>query len=517
VLERARTQPRRHQLIGAEKLITEPVVALFDEMGAGKTKQIIDAACVLHERDEIDTVIVICPAAVRSVWFDQELGELAKHLWNTNCSHITEYHSRLREWHHGPKGCKKPLQWVITNYDFVRNPARFEMFKALAGPKTWLVLDESSAVKNIQAKQTKACLALRKHCGRVTILNGTPVSQNPGDMYAQGRILDEKILECKNWYHFRARYAVLGGFRGKQIMGWRDVEDIQRRFKPYVLRRLKKDCLDLPPKLDPVVQTVTLSDESWKLYKELREEMLVWLDDNTQATAAQAGVRAMRLAQITSGYLGGLIASRPCPCNGAVGCTTCYGLGIIEAPIPPRAVGSEKVDHVLDWIETRLSEDPKIKVLIWCRFRAEVERLERELLGQTRFLAIRVGKIYGGQTRDERGEALRFLDPRTTPDAPVVVIGTPASGSMGLNLTAAHEVIYVSNDYSLKTRLQSEDRVHRTGQTHAVSYLDLEAVGPKGQKTVDHLVLKSLRMKQDMASFTAGAWVQAIRGLEEEA
>jgi SNF2 family DNA or RNA helicase len=82
---------------------------------------------------------------------------------------------------------------------------------------------------------------------------------------------------------------------------------------------------------------------------------------------------------------------------------------------------------------------------------------------------------------------------------------------MGLNLTAAHTVMYLSNDYSLKTRLQSEDRVHRPGQTNVVSYYDVVATGPDGQKTIDHHIIKALREKNDIATWTTSAWLAALR------
>lgn len=71
-------------------------------------------------------------------------------------------------------------------------------------------------------------------------------------------------------------------------------------------------------------------------------------------------------------------------------------------------------------------------------------------------------------------------------------------------------MLYMSNDFSLKTRLQSEDRVHRPGQMHPVSYFDVIATGPQGQKTIDHAVVKSLKAKEDIADFTTAAWLDAL-------
>jgi hypothetical protein len=506
-LDSARYPPFAHQVIGVQRLSDAPFLGLFDEMGAGKTKQVIDAAQVLYGRGEIGHVIVVAPASVRAVWADPdpEIGELAKHLWCETPAVVTEYHARVRRWLSGPEA-RHPLEWLVTNYDFVRDGERRDYLASLGGPRTLLVLDESSAVKNHRAIQTRACYAVRKTCGRVWLLNGTPVAHNPLDMYAQGQLLSPKILDVKSFFHFRARYAIMGGWRQKQIIGWQNLEDLQRRFAPHVLRRLKTDCLDLPPKLPAVTLTVSLAPETWAVYREMRDEMVAWLGQQTVSVAAQAGVKAMRLAQITSGFLGGIQEERPCSCDGEGECSRCGSTGVVTIGKPPVEIGREKLDLFLGWLNERLTDEPGFKVLVWCRFRAEVERL----LGALPDVVER-GAIWGGQSREERGLTLRLLSPGSAPAGPVVVVGTPASGSMGLNLAAASAVVYVSNDHSLKTRLQSEDRVHRPGQTRAVSYFDVMATGPRGQRTIDHAVIKALREKQDLATWTCSAWVSALK------
>lgn len=502
-LSQSRLPPYAHQVMGVEALIkwNEPekgrvypgCFALFDEMGAGKTKQVIDAAQVLFQEDTIDTAIIIAPAPVRDVWFDEELGELAKHLWLATEGQIVEYHAKLRSWQHGPKPEGRYLKFIITNYDYIRREEHRAVLLRVCSPRVILVLDESSAIKNYKAQQTKACIELRKACGWVWLLNGTPIANSPEDMFSQGRIMDPRILDCKTYYHFRARYAVMGGWQQKQIVNWVNLDDMQRRFAPYVLRRLKSQCLDLPEKLSSVAITATLSEAIWKVYKEMRDEMVAWLSETTVSVAPQAIVKALRLSQLTSGFLGGIEESEG------------------SAPAAIQELGREKLDVFLEWYRDRLREDPNLKLLVWCRFRAELDRLAKSIP-----TGIAVGRIWGGQKHEERDEALRLLDPRTTPPGPVVVVGTPASGSMGLNLTAAHTVVYLSNDYSLKTRLQSEDRVHRPGQRNVVSYFDVIAVGPKGQKTIDATIVKALRDKNDLASWTTAAWVAALRESETE-
>jgi SNF2 family DNA or RNA helicase len=78
-------------------------------------------------------------------------------------------------------------------------------------------------------------------------------------------------------------------------------------------------------------------------------------------------------------------------------------------------------------------------------------------------------------------------------------VGQPRTGGFGLTLTAANTVIYYSNSYDLETRLQSEDRAHRIGQTNKVTYIDFYA-----PKTVDEKILKSLRSKINLATQVLG-------------
>jgi hypothetical protein len=505
---------KAHAKVGVEALVTHPVFALFDEMGAMKSAQTIIAAQFLFEQGTVDNVIVVAPAAVRAVWFDAELGELAKHLWDGLCSEVTEFHAKTRSWTWSAQSLSlRRLRWTITNYDFIRSSARLEQLLKVCGPKTLLVLDESSAVKNFKAKQTRACLQIRRKCGRVILLNGTPIANNPLDMFSQGRIMDPEILGCANYYVARARYAVIttrGGF--PKITGWQHLEDLQQRFAPYVLRRLKKDCLDLPPALPSVMLTATLTPETWKTYKEMRDELCIWLDQASVSTAAQAPVKVMRLAQITSGFVGGVEHAVYEPSEPEPEWMPPFEGPSIPVPLPDiapvRYLGREKLDVVIAWLKDTLELYPDLKLLVWTRFRPELARLVGEV---TRFAGVSVGQIHGGQKREDRETALRLLDPRTAPAGPVVVGGTTQTGSMGLSLVASHHVIHLSSDFSLKTRLQADARTDRPGQVHVCHYFDVVAVGPQGQKTVDHLIQKTRLGKEDVANYTTSAWIRALK------
>jgi hypothetical protein len=478
----------KHQVSDIELIIKNPYFMNASEQGSGKTRTAIEAAQRLYQSGEIDQLIVVAPAPLRTnVWWDEELGQLKQYL--TVPAEVTEYWSKTSRWDNEGDN---PLHVIVTNYEFLRPAKRLEpLLKVAAARKTFLILDESSAVSSHTAQQTKACAHLRAVSKRVLLMNGTPVDESPGHAYAQFRLMHPSILACKNWWHFRARYAILGGWQGKQIVKWTNLDDLSKRTAPYVVRHMKKDCLDLPPKLPPVSMSAAMKPDTWKLYKEMREETVAWFDDNTYATAAQAGVRIMRLAQMTSGFVGGVVDLET------------------EKELPPREVGREKLKVMLEWLEQRMHEEPNLKLLIWSRFRAEVERTLVEL--RTIYPKVQIGAIWGGQKGTERSESISLLDPRHAPAGPAFVVGTVQTGAMGLNLAAAHDVVYLSNDWSARIRSQSEERVHRPGQTFPVSYFEILATGPKGQKTVDHQILKALQRKGEDARLTMAEWSDMLK------
>src|SRR5206468_8771272 len=98
--------PFEHQKAGIRALLDHPVFALFDEMGAGKTKQEIDADSFLFEAGLIDTVLVLSPASVRAVWAG-EFGEVRKHCFVPHA--IQEYHARTPRLRFTPGA----LNWVV--------------------------------------------------------------------------------------------------------------------------------------------------------------------------------------------------------------------------------------------------------------------------------------------------------------------------------------------------------------------------------------------------------------------
>lgn len=534
---RSRLTPFAHQREDTLALMQNPWYFITSQMRTGKTKIVVDATQFMFEAGIINHVIVVCPAPVRGVWSDQQIGEIAKHSWLDIPARITEYHAKLRVWDHAKTEPKKPcLEWVVTNFEFLRSKNRLKQLLPFAGPKTLLVIDESSFIKGNDSQQTKACLQLRRACGRVVLLNGTPISHSPKDLFSQGNILHPSILDCSGITKFNAKYAitqpVIGaggkpvtsprGYGIQQIVGWRPegIVDLQRRFAPYTVRRLQKDCLDLPPKLDAVTLTATLEPATWKQYKSMRDDLVVWLKSGNVSVASQAATKVMRLSQITSGFLGGVEGA-------GIEDIEAFNLdGLILPGMTPGAlevapasgatpriedtqeIGREKLDVVLWFLKQRLEADPTLHIIVWCRFRAEMFRLLKEV--QEKFPQFRTGYI-AGQKASVRKEAMELLHPDTSPkDVPVFVTGIYGTGAFGLNFTAAHTSVNCSFDYSLGKFLQSGDRIYGPGQEHPCAYFDVVATGPDGQKTIDHVIVAARRNSEDIANWTQSAWIKAL-------
>lgn len=529
---------RAHQLVGVRALLEHTHFGLFDEVGAGKSKQVVDTAQILFARKEIDTVVVITPGFARSTWAEEDplLGEVAAHAWDAVPNVIHEYHKYYTNLKFEPNA----LNWVVSNYEFIRRDERLhELMHHLRGRRTYLVLDESWAIKGF-SDQMKACRMLRvKRAERVVELNGTPLADGkPQDLYYPMMILSPDILGVRNRTHFKSKYCIMGGYLNKQVVAYQNLDELNRRIAPFVLSRRTRDCFDLPPMLDPITVEARMTPDEWSQYKDMRDDMVVTIGDST-STAKQAIVKALRLAQITSGFLGGLeeleiddwgapaVGGRILPTNVPIpqwlrkaedidedptihqeatsaSETTIPGPGQRAAITGTREIGRSKLDAFLNWLDTR--EPQPHKLLTWCRFRPELERTTRELAK----VYPHVFQLCGGQPKADRLAAKMFLAPASDPRSGAVV-GNQKAGGASLNFAAANIAVYLSNGPALIERTQSIGRIERPGATQPMLIVDVLATGPRGQKTIDHAILKALRSKDDMARWTVQQWRDLIR------
>lgn len=485
--------PFDHQKIGTIALIKNKFFGLLDEMGAGKTKQVIDASCFLYEAKEIDTVLIICPAQVKDVWAHPTYSQIIEHSFVNGIIH--EFTSKSKELPDKSRG----LLWVVVSVELLRQERHVKtLLDLLRHRQTFGVVDESSTISNHKASQTKGVLSMRRKIQRRAILNGTPVGQSILSLWSQFEWLDPIILGFKNFYTFRNHHVKMGGYLNKQVVEYIDIEVLQNKIRPNVLRRLKKDCLDILPKMRAPLIEVRLTQKTWEKYVSMRDEFVAYLNSSDEASIVEtAPVKSLRLSQICSGFLGGIVDDEA-----------------EDSATFTAEISSELTDAFLDNFGFRLDQDPNYRLIVWCRFRPEIARLERRV--RERFPQVQVKVLQGGLSKTNREEA-KFLFHPDSPDlqGPALLIGQPQAGRFGSNFTKCSNVDYLSNDHSLLTRSQSEDRVHRPGQRFQVLLQDYAVVGPNRERTVSGIILKNLRNREDFANWTCSRWVSEL--MQEEA
>jgi SNF2 family DNA or RNA helicase len=446
---------------------------LFLEMGTGKSKVIIDNCAILFEAGEIDTMIVLAPKGVYRNWARLEipahLPDRIKHdivVWNP--SPKSKEKSALKAFALPHEG--EDLRILIMNIEALSTVKGQRYLAAvLKMSKAFLVLDESTAIKNPKAKRTKAILKMSPLAKYRRILTGFPVTQSPMDLWSQCHFLDNRLLgECgDNFFQFQYRYAVMkrqtfGAHSFNRVVGYRNLDQLSDILQSFSSRLLKHECLDLPDKLY-VQRHVTLTPDQKRIYTEVKEFALAVLDEDKFMTAPNAMTQLLRLQQILSGHT-----------------KTDEGL-LVDIP-------DNRLTELMDCLE-----EIEGKVIIWSRFRYDMKRIT-EALSKTYGSSSTV-TYYGDTTDEERTTAIeRFQEGSAR-----FFVGNPQTGGYGITLTAATTVIYFANSFDLAVRMQSEDRAHRIGQKNNVTYIDLIAEG-----TIDEKIVKALRSKMDIASTVMG-------------
>src|SRR5256885_5365742 len=89
------------------------------------------------------------------------------------------------------------------------------------------------------------------------------------------------------------------------VTGYQNLDELTAKFAPYVLRRTKEECLDLPAKTY-TVREIALTEATWKVYQELKRDALLALPDEDVRPEPNAAVRILRLCQLTSGHVGNI-------------------------------------------------------------------------------------------------------------------------------------------------------------------------------------------------------------------
>ena len=464
-----KTKPYGHQLIALEKSSNKKVYALFMEMGTGKTKVAIDNLAMLYDKGKVNGALIIAPKGVYKNWYSQEIPiHMPAHiryklvLWQATINQKQKKRLDILF------KTGVDLHILIMNVEAFSTTKGVDFAKKfLSCHETFMVVDESTTIKNPGAKRTKNIINLAIHAKYRRILTGSPVTKSPLDLYKQCEFLDPDLLEHSSYYTFRSRYATMrsANFNGRSVqlvVGYKNLEELSEKLKPFSYRVLKDDCLDLPPKTY-MKRIITLTPEQQKVYSQMKQMALAQMNGKV-ITTVNALTQLMRLHQITCGHFKAD--------DGSI-----------------QAIKNNRLSQLLEVLE-----ELEGKAVIWAHYQFDVKTIVKAI--QEKYGEKSVVTYYGLTPNDERQTNLERFQ---TKDETRFLVGTPQTGGFGITLTAASTMIYYSNGYDLEKRTQSEARIDRIGQKFPMTYIDILA-----EDTVDERIVKALRKKINIATQVMG-------------
>lgn len=259
----------------------------FLEQGLGKTPLTLND---FVEFQDCDLCIVLAPSSFVGDWplapAEWGLGFLRTGRWGRD---------------------EMPFDWdsglFAISHETLRGSKRTrdDLQRLMERRRCFLAFDETTGIKNptsVLAGYSVAALSKLAH--RVRLLNGTPMVQNVMDYYAPLKML--KQIDGKTRVGFRNRYAKMGGFMGKQIVGQQNQEELARIIDDCSFRALKKDWRkDLPPQIEVPVH-LEMTDNQLKHYHTMMEEFYAEIGElePEMVTADMVLTQRIKLQQISS-------------------------------------------------------------------------------------------------------------------------------------------------------------------------------------------------------------------------
>ncbi len=365
---------------------------------------------------------------------------------------------------------KDALQVAVVNYEGARTE---QLYKALRAWKPDMVIcDESQKIKGPSTKQSKAMHSLGRLAKYRLILTGTPVTASPMDFFSQYKFLDPDIFGT-SYYAFRNRYAEMGGYENRQVVGYKNKDELVRKAHSIAYRVTKEEALDLPDWVDQEMYC-QLEPKANRYYQELLSLSVAMIEEDKsqgQLVAQNILTRLLRLQQLTGGFV-------------------------------PQDDGSDKVIQVskakLELLRDILGDilEAGKKVVIFTRFVPEITAISgiaKEFVGEAGY------HIISGAV-DMEGRERAVQEFQNNPDVKVCIAQIQTAG-LGLTLTAADTAIFYSMDFSFANYDQCKARLHRIGQKNKVTYIHLLAQG-----TVDEKVYNVLKEKKSVADDIVDNW-----------
>ena len=416
-------KPFDHQKDTAAFLTLHRRAFCFNEQGTGKTGSVIWASDYLLKQRRIKRVLVICPLSIMDSAWRADLFKFALH--------------RSVDIAYGSADKRRAVingdsEYVIINYDGVE----IVQDEIANGGFDLIVVDEANAYKNAMTKRWKVLLSLLKPDTWLWMLTGTPAAQSPLDAYGVAKLVNPNGVPR---YFSSFKDMVMLKVSNYRWVPKDTATNIVFQALQPAIRYTKDECLDLP-EMTYVKRKIELTKQQEKYYNLLKNKMVMQAGGE-EITSVNAAVNMNKLLQISCG---------------AVYSDTGE---VLEFDISKRyAVLKEVIDEASQ------------KVLVFVPFKHVIDILAQKLNAD----GIPTEVISGDVSAAKRTDIFkRFQD---TSDPRVLVI-QPQSAAHGVTLTAANTVVWWGPTSSLETYAQANARVHRSGQRHPSTVVQLAGSG----------------------------------------
>lgn len=454
--------------------------ALIWQMRTGKTKAMVDLACYLWKRCEIDAVVVVAPNNVHLNW---QRRELPKHHWRTvphssfvwdavksaNVNYDIEFEKHCDE--------TRKLKWYMVNAEALGNEKGRKYLSQFLR-KAWRVLLIVDEVHEFRWATSKRSQGLRGMAGKSKvafrrILSANPTDNSPLHAFAEYEILQPGALGFEKYTDFEEQYAIKeeiyvpGGYKKdgtkrqprKQlsVTGFKNQDKLREQIAKWSSLVLRDEVDELPELIPGRVEFELLPIQK-RLHNDLVRGVLARLDGGELIPPAEGGVLVIRLQQIASGFVvndeGQVIDLMPDKDN-------------------PRLVAL-----------LQAAREVPGKFIVWCRFREDVIRVTRFLNTQA-FGAV---DYYGGTSKRARvhhEEAFRN-NPHTK-----ALVGQYQAGGQGLDFSSAGDIFWYSHTTDLLRRRQADERATQMGG-RKIGVTDIVAAGSNDDKMLADLESRSV-------------------------
>lgn len=442
----SKTKPFDHQMDSFKYALIHNKFLLGDEQGLGKTKQALDIA--VSRKSKMRHCLIVCGVNnLKWNWYKEVeihtnekahiLGSRVNKKGKTVIGNSSERLADLKQIH--------DEYFIITNIETLRDKDIQGQIKKMCddGVIGMTIIDEIHKCKNSQSKQGKAI-----HCCTSyyrLALTGTPLMNSPVDLY---NILKWLQVENHSLSYFKNLYCEMGGFGGYEVIGYKNLDQLENILNKNMLRRRKEEVLDLPPKIY-TNEILELSPSQQKLYEEVKKGVM----DNIDKILLMPNplVELTRLRQVTSNP--DILTSAK-----TINC---------------------KYERVLDILDS--TEDKLIIYSNWTKVIDPLYELIREKYGVTKVTS---------ETKNPMEQIDKF---QNDPGCRVIIGTTPALGT-GYTLTQASTIIFIDEPWNRATKEQAEDRAHRIGTKGTVNIITLIC-----KDTIDERIHQIIKDKGELS------------------